>query len=105
MDLAMYESEDGVGIYFSTYPNPQSIYHITPEGLRYLQESYSPSNIPSFIELNRQMKTDSEMILIERLASSIPVDSWGMGANVTPEGIPYVVIGSNWGPLLFYQKP
>ncbi len=100
IDLTAYENQKEAGVFFATFPDPQSLYHITPEGLKYLQENYSPDNPPIFTDLLR-LRSDEGRMLFKTIAENLPVDSWGLGTT----GESSVILGSNWGPMLFYQKP
>jgi len=96
-------SNSDLGFFFITGPVPMVAYHVSPEGLDYLRSDISSNNVPSLKTLLG--KEVDNIPIIEVTARGLPQDAWGIGANTTIEGHPYVVIASAAGYLQFYEKP
>jgi len=90
------------GFFFRTGPVPMVLHHVSPEGLDYLRSTISSNNVLSL--KNLLGKKIGDIPIIEVTARGLPQDSWGMGARITEDELPYVVIGGSGGYLRVSKK-
>ena len=105
MSIGLYgnDTNEDVGMFLTT-PNPiGGIYHLSNVGLKYIRENFDKDSFASVARLLYR-KVDDEY-LFTQIATNIPQDTWTLAAGINDAGRPYIVQSTNWGPLLFYEKP
>ena len=98
------DSEGNLGLFFNVQPLPRKVYHISRSGLEFIKEIMESGPTTFSLEDLMSKKIDGNPIIVE-VGKNLQIDTWGIGARMTEDGIPYVDISSSGGYLHLFGLP